>query len=165
MPKSNSALSTSSQRKLASEDPTSNSRMSDVALRKKKNADAQAAFRARRNNYIATLEETGSMIPKNIPWLFNIKLHLVQSPASSPSFCSYKTHVERLEMKHRNCDMRTAICGMSFENAKSSGERYGKLGKQTKVQSLMICHLYQHLSLRHTIEMDIFTNMGAQLPV
>lgn len=32
--------------------------MSDVALRKKKNADAQAAFRARRANYIATLEET-----------------------------------------------------------------------------------------------------------
>jgi hypothetical protein len=36
--------------------------MSDVALRKKKNADAQAAFRARRANYIATLEETGSIV-------------------------------------------------------------------------------------------------------
>jgi hypothetical protein len=36
------------------------SRVSDTALRKKKNADAQAAFRARRANYIATLEETGS---------------------------------------------------------------------------------------------------------
>ena len=34
-------------------------RVNDVALRKKKNADAQAAFRARRANYIATLEETG----------------------------------------------------------------------------------------------------------
>ncbi|TCD71514.1 hypothetical protein EIP91_008895 [Steccherinum ochraceum] len=33
-------------------------RMSEAALRKKKNADAQAAFRARRANYIATLEET-----------------------------------------------------------------------------------------------------------
>ncbi|KAL0951165.1 hypothetical protein HGRIS_007896 [Hohenbuehelia grisea] len=33
-------------------------KMSDVALRKKKNADAQAAFRARRANYISTLEET-----------------------------------------------------------------------------------------------------------
>ncbi|KAI5124651.1 hypothetical protein M0805_004260 [Coniferiporia weirii] len=32
--------------------------MSETALRKKKNADAQAAFRARRANYIATLEET-----------------------------------------------------------------------------------------------------------
>ncbi|KAF7791848.1 hypothetical protein EIP86_002872 [Pleurotus ostreatoroseus] len=31
----------------------------DAAQRKKKNADAQAAFRARRANYIATLEETG----------------------------------------------------------------------------------------------------------
>ncbi|KXN90008.1 hypothetical protein AN958_05013 [Leucoagaricus sp. SymC.cos] len=36
----------------------SNPRLSDIALRKKKNADAQAAFRARRANYIATLEET-----------------------------------------------------------------------------------------------------------
>ncbi|KIL55427.1 hypothetical protein M378DRAFT_173650 [Amanita muscaria Koide BX008] len=31
---------------------------SDVALRKKKNAAAQATFRARRANYIAILEET-----------------------------------------------------------------------------------------------------------
>ena len=31
-----------------------------VTDRKKKNADAQAAFRARRANYIATLEETGA---------------------------------------------------------------------------------------------------------
>ncbi|KAI0051697.1 hypothetical protein FA95DRAFT_1554225 [Auriscalpium vulgare] len=36
----------------------SSSRLSDAQLRKKKNADAQAAFRARRANYIATLEET-----------------------------------------------------------------------------------------------------------
>ncbi|TFY69748.1 hypothetical protein EVJ58_g216 [Rhodofomes roseus] len=34
------------------------SRVSEAALRKKKNADAQAAFRARRANYIATLEQT-----------------------------------------------------------------------------------------------------------
>lgn len=39
------------------------SRLSEAALRKKKNADAQAAFRARRANYIATLEETGSTAP------------------------------------------------------------------------------------------------------
>jgi hypothetical protein len=39
------------------DDPSS--RITDTALRKKKNADAQAAFRARRANYIATLEETG----------------------------------------------------------------------------------------------------------
>ncbi|KAG1831187.1 hypothetical protein DFJ58DRAFT_872191, partial [Suillus subalutaceus] len=30
----------------------------DITLRKKKNADNQAAFRQRRANYIATLEET-----------------------------------------------------------------------------------------------------------
>lgn len=56
MPKSNPTMSPTSHSKQGSDDPPS--RMSDVALRKKKNADAQAAFRARRANYIATLEET-----------------------------------------------------------------------------------------------------------
>ncbi|PPQ80798.1 hypothetical protein CVT25_001923 [Psilocybe cyanescens] len=58
MPKSNttdSPPSSSTNSKPLSE---VTSRMTDVALRKKKNADAQAAFRARRANYIATLEET-----------------------------------------------------------------------------------------------------------
>ncbi|KAI0961542.1 hypothetical protein AcW1_000599 [Taiwanofungus camphoratus] len=48
--------SPSAQSKAGSDDSTS--RLSEAALRKKKNADAQAAFRARRANYIATLEET-----------------------------------------------------------------------------------------------------------
>ncbi|EJD03343.1 uncharacterized protein FOMMEDRAFT_156734 [Fomitiporia mediterranea MF3/22] len=39
-------------------------KMSEITLRKKKNADAQAAFRARRANYIATLEETGPSAAK-----------------------------------------------------------------------------------------------------
>ncbi|KAJ7447716.1 hypothetical protein B0H11DRAFT_1744768, partial [Mycena galericulata] len=34
-------------------------RLSEIALRKKKNADAQAVFRKRRADYIATLEEAG----------------------------------------------------------------------------------------------------------
>ncbi|EJD01827.1 uncharacterized protein FOMMEDRAFT_156955, partial [Fomitiporia mediterranea MF3/22] len=38
-------------------------KMSEITLRKK-NADAQAAFRARRANYIATLEETGPSAAK-----------------------------------------------------------------------------------------------------
>ena len=40
-----------------SNESTPNSRMSDVTLWKKKNADVQAAFRARRANYIAILKE------------------------------------------------------------------------------------------------------------
>jgi len=32
-----------------------------ASMRRKKNADAQAAFRARRANYIASLEETGAL--------------------------------------------------------------------------------------------------------
>ncbi|KAK7064217.1 hypothetical protein R3P38DRAFT_3417640 [Favolaschia claudopus] len=42
--------------KNTSDDPAT--RAQEIAIRKKKNADAQAAFRARRANYIATLEET-----------------------------------------------------------------------------------------------------------
>jgi len=33
-----------------------------ASMRRKKNADAQAAFRARRANYIASLEETGTRL-------------------------------------------------------------------------------------------------------
>ncbi|KAJ6519838.1 hypothetical protein C8R45DRAFT_37754 [Mycena sanguinolenta] len=42
--------------KNTNDDPAT--RAQEIAIRKKKNADAQAAFRARRANYIATLEET-----------------------------------------------------------------------------------------------------------
>jgi hypothetical protein len=35
-------------------------RVADVVARKKKNADAQAAFRQRRATYISSLEETGT---------------------------------------------------------------------------------------------------------
>ena len=47
--------------------------MSDVVLRKKKNADAQAAFRARRANYIATLEETGLSPHHSLPHRAHIR--------------------------------------------------------------------------------------------
>ena len=57
MPKSPRASPSSANQKSPTND--TNSRLSDIALRKKKNADAQAAFRARRTNYINTLEETG----------------------------------------------------------------------------------------------------------
>lgn len=62
MPKSESPLSPTQtkQQPVNGTQPDKADKMSEVALRKKKNADAQAAFRARRANYIATLEETGS---------------------------------------------------------------------------------------------------------
>ncbi|KAJ3814516.1 hypothetical protein F5876DRAFT_72863 [Lentinula aff. lateritia] len=50
--------STTTTNQSTKSDEQNPSRMSDIALRKKKNADAQAAFRARRTNYITTLEET-----------------------------------------------------------------------------------------------------------
>ncbi|XP_006454973.1 hypothetical protein AGABI2DRAFT_175940, partial [Agaricus bisporus var. bisporus H97] len=56
MPKSPRASPSFATVKSTPDNPVS--RLSDIALRKKKNADAQAAFRARRANYIATLEET-----------------------------------------------------------------------------------------------------------
>ncbi|KAF9270238.1 hypothetical protein L218DRAFT_952410 [Marasmius fiardii PR-910] len=54
MPKISSSSANSSSTKMTD----SQTKTTDVALRKKKNADAQAAFRARRANYISTLEET-----------------------------------------------------------------------------------------------------------
>lgn len=53
---------TSANSKAGSDDNSSTRMSSEAALRKKKNADAQAAFRQRRANYIATLEETGSTL-------------------------------------------------------------------------------------------------------
>lgn len=62
MPKSNPTLSPATNNaqppSVKSSPDDAVNKLSDVALRKKKNADAQAAFRARRANYIATLEET-----------------------------------------------------------------------------------------------------------
>ena len=64
----------------------SSSRVSDTALRKKKNADAQAAFRARRANYIATLEETGlsSVLSLSITTLTLTRLPLLKSQIWKP---------------------------------------------------------------------------------
>ena len=68
MPKSNvsspthSALSKSPVNGSGDDVPPGH-KLSETALRKKKNADAQAAFRQRRANYIATLEETGAQQP------------------------------------------------------------------------------------------------------
>lgn len=58
-PQSNATPQKQSNNVLRPHDDGVPAKMTEVALRKKKNADAQAAFRARRANYIATLEETG----------------------------------------------------------------------------------------------------------
>ncbi|KAG5652102.1 hypothetical protein H0H81_006322 [Sphagnurus paluster] len=89
MPKANSSLSPTANSKPPSGDPPS--RMSDVALRKKKNADAQAAFRARRANYIATLEET-------VTSLESVVLQLQES-------CREARH-ETQELRHENSRLR-----------------------------------------------------------
>ena len=52
----------SSTSKTGSDDGSHHMVDQTVNDRKKKNADAQAAFRARRANYIATLEETGQSV-------------------------------------------------------------------------------------------------------
>lgn len=76
MPKSPRSSPSSANLKSTPDDSTS--RLSDIALRKKKNADAQAAFRARRANYIATLEETG--LPS-----FSLQSSTLTSPLSVTS--------------------------------------------------------------------------------
>lgn len=59
-PHSSSPRPSNGAQKMAAQDDKVD-KVTEVALRKKKNADAQAAFRARRANYIATLEETGPL--------------------------------------------------------------------------------------------------------
>ncbi|THH34090.1 hypothetical protein EUX98_g79 [Antrodiella citrinella] len=58
MPHSPHSPASTTSKAGSDDNTTPQDRMSEAALRKKKNADAQAAFRARRANYIATLEET-----------------------------------------------------------------------------------------------------------
>ena len=61
-PHTSSPKQANGAQKMAAQDEKIMDKVSEIALRKKKNADAQAAFRARRANYIATLEETGSFV-------------------------------------------------------------------------------------------------------
>ncbi|KAF9459903.1 hypothetical protein BDZ94DRAFT_1170722 [Collybia nuda] len=89
MPKSNPTPSPKTHHKLGSDDSTS--RMTDIAVRKKKNADAQAAFRARRANYIATLEET-------VTSLESVVLQLQDSCREARN--------ETQELKHENSRIR-----------------------------------------------------------
>ena len=56
-----------SPKSAANKSPSADHAPPDTNERKKKNADAQAAFRARRANYIATLEETGASAPPRRP--------------------------------------------------------------------------------------------------
>ncbi|KAH8102651.1 hypothetical protein BXZ70DRAFT_797479 [Cristinia sonorae] len=70
-------------------------RMSEAALRKKKNADAQAAFRARRANYIATLEET-------VTNLESVVLQLQDSCREAKSEAAeLRSENSRLRLEHR----------------------------------------------------------------
>ncbi|KAF8807425.1 hypothetical protein BYT27DRAFT_7138256 [Phlegmacium glaucopus] len=79
-----------------SSSPTS--RMSDVAIRKKKNADAQAAFRARRANYIATLEET-------VTSLESVVLQLQESCRESRNeVLELRQENDRLRLENRERD-------------------------------------------------------------
>src|ERR1700722_9383293 len=111
MPKSIQSSSPSvSHSKPLSDDHTS--RLSDLALRKKKNADAQAAFRARRANYIATLEETGH--PLFLFFFFSLLTH-------STSVTSLESVVLQLQDSCRqsskeNNELRNELVHLRHEN-------------------------------------------------
>ena len=108
------------------DDPSS--RVSDTALRKKKNADAQAAFRARRANYIATLEETGlfpilSLSITTLPLPF---LSLLKSRIWKLWSCSSKTLVVR-PVQMRTSSVKTTIASELLEgNGRNSGGPCGR---------------------------------------
>ncbi len=108
-------------------------RMSDVALRKKKNADAQAAFRARRANYISTLEETGvSYFFLNFSRFLTVR----QSPTSSRSCCSFRIHAVKPVQRPRSYDKIMPAYDTLFANARISGELCG-LANRATVPTLM----------------------------
>jgi len=119
--------------------------MSDIAIRKKKNADAQAAFRARRANYIATLEETGLS-------LFNLRVrftgaHSMQSLVSSLLFYSFKIRAVSHGQISLSCDKKMHVYAMNFANAKNSGGPFGRPGNQDKAPIPTICHRLQFLQV------------------
>ncbi|KAF9056185.1 hypothetical protein BJ165DRAFT_487151 [Panaeolus papilionaceus] len=87
--------------------------MSDVALRKKKNADAQAAFRARRANYIATLEET-------VTSLENVVLQLQESWRESRNE-SLELRQENARLKHENREREKML--RMFYHSRKSGQQ------------------------------------------
>ncbi|TFK98754.1 hypothetical protein BDV98DRAFT_657725 [Pterulicium gracile] len=76
-------------------DAAASGKMADVAVRKKKNADAQAAFRARRANYITTLEET-------VTSLESVVLQLQDSCRD--------TRAETSELRKENSKLRQQLC-------------------------------------------------------
>ncbi|KAJ7475623.1 hypothetical protein B0H11DRAFT_1646411, partial [Mycena galericulata] len=69
-------------------------KLSDMTLRKKKNAEVQAAFRKKRANYIATLEEAG----KFYAFLRNVVSQLQESRSEALS--------EVHEMWQQNANLR-----------------------------------------------------------
>jgi hypothetical protein len=107
MPKSNQSCSPPlPHAKPASDESTQ--RLSDVALRKKKNADAQAAFRARRANYIATLEETGRLHSFSPRVSYNLyRRH--QSPASNQSYYSCRILAVKPKLNRPNYAKRMPV--------------------------------------------------------
>lgn len=87
-------------------------------LRKKKNADAQAAFRARRQNYISTLEETGiPLVPSPSP----VSDHSSQSPVSSLSSSSSKTRAERPAIRTWTCAKRIPDSATRIASERNTG--------------------------------------------
>lgn len=128
MPQSLSPTSTNS--KAGSDDNNNNNtttRMShsEAALRKKKNADAQAAFRARRANYIATLEETGSST-SYISGRHDVHITLLQSPTSRPLSYSSKIHARTPRTMPLSCVQRMPACASLTGRGRGFGGHCGR---------------------------------------
>ena len=113
MPQSQSPTSTTS--KGSDDNIPSNTRMSmsEAALRKKKNADAQAAFRARRANYIATLEETGACLSLIVICPAHTRAYLerhFQLPTSKRWSSSSRTHARMLRARLLSFVLKITVC-------------------------------------------------------
>ena len=89
--------------------PKSSSSPDDSSLlRKKKNADAQAAFRARRQNYISTLEETGRQalfLVSAFPLILILVTSLESVVIQLQESCR-ETRSENLQLRQENSRLR-----------------------------------------------------------
>lgn len=86
----------------------------DAAERKKKNADAQAAFRARRANYIATLEETGTLSPR--------PLMPVQTPNIALAHTVTNLEAVVLQLQDSNRQLKEEVTDLRTQNVQLRNE-------------------------------------------
>lgn len=102
-------------------------------LRKKKNADAQAAFRARRQNYISTLEETGIRLLQ-----YPIISAIDRNPVTSLESVVLQLQESSRETRRENMELRQEASRLRYESRER--EKYWRTLIQTRKPSQATDH-------------------------